>query len=224
DGSTTVVRPAHSRGRLLRVLGVAFGLAVTVGMTIGMGILRTPGEVAAHLPDARLFMLAWLLGGLYVLLGAVSVAELGTMLPRSGGQYVYVRHALGAYPGFIVGWSDWLSTCGTVAAVGLVIGEYAGTLVPALAGRVLPVALLAAGAFALLQWRGVRWGGGAQELTSLVKALAFAALIAVCFLYSGARPVAPDAPLSVPTGLALAGALVLALQSVIFTYDGWACV
>src|SRR5205085_8572955 len=153
---------AHSRGRLLRVLGVAFGLAVTVGMTIGMGILRTPGEVAARLPDARLFMLAWLLGGLYVLLGAVSVAELGTMMPRSGGQYVYVRHALGAYPGFIVGWSDWLSTCGTIAAVALVIGEYAGALTPRLAGREVPLALAGTLAFALLQWRGVRWSGRAQ--------------------------------------------------------------
>jgi basic amino acid/polyamine antiporter, APA family len=223
DRDTHPFRESATRGRLLRVLGVAFGLAVTVGMTIGMGILRTPGDVAARLPDARLFMLAWLLGGVYVLLGAMSVAELGTMLPRSGGQYVYVRRALGAYPGFIVGWSDWLSTCGTVAAVAIVVGEYAGALVPQLAARVLVVALCAALAFALLQWRGVRWGGGAQELTSLLKALAFAALVAACFLFRGALP-ATDAPLHVPAGVALLGALVLALQSVIFTYDGWACV
>ena len=227
DERTTIINETAPRGRLLRVLGVAFGLAVTVGMTIGMGILRTPGDVAARLPDARLFMLAWLLGGVYVLLGAVSVAELGTMLPRSGGQYVYVRRALGAYPGFIVGWSDWLSTCGTVAAVAIVVGEYAGALVPQLAGRkdfALSIALSATCAFALLQWRGVRWGGGAQELTSLLKALAFAALVAACFLYGGAQPATNAPTLSVPTGLALLGALVLALQSVIFTYDGWACV
>src|SRR2546421_670621 len=149
DENTTGISSAASRGRLLRVLGATFGLAVTVGMTIGMGILRTPGEVAAHLPDARLFMLAWLLGGLYVLLGAVSVAELGTMLPRSGGQYVYVRHALGAYPGFIVGWSDWLSTCGTVAAVALVVGEYAGAAISDLHVRRL-------GLRRLLRRRGAR--------------------------------------------------------------------
>ncbi len=223
DESTTIADVPAPRGRLLRVLGVAFGLAVTVGMTIGMGILRTPGEVAAHLPDARLFMLAWLIGGFYVLLGATGVAELGTMLPHSGGQYVYVRHALGQYPGFIVGWSDWLSTCGTVAAVAIVIGEYACALVPQLAGRVLTVALFAACAFALLQWRGVRWGSGAQALTSLLKALAFAALVAACFLYRGARP-SSTAQLHAPQGVALLGALVVALQSVIFTYDGWACI
>src|SRR5918997_2212847 len=125
----------EGRGRLLRVLGVVFGMAVTVGITVGMGILRTPGEVAAQLPNPWLFLGAWLLGGVYALCGALSVAELGTMIPRSGGFYVFARRALGEYLGFVVGWSDWLSTCGTVSAVSLVVGEYAGALVPALGGR-----------------------------------------------------------------------------------------
>src|SRR6266571_9556921 len=97
-----------STGTLLRVLGVGFGLAVTIGGTIGMGILRTPGEIAAQLPTPRLFIGVWILGGVYALLGAVTVAELGAMIPRSGGWYVFVHRALGDYPGFIVGWSDWL--------------------------------------------------------------------------------------------------------------------
>lgn len=215
-------------GRLVRVLGVAFGLAVTVGITIGMGILRTPGEVARQLPNAWLFLGVWLLGGVYALLGAFSVAELGTMLPRSGGFYVFARRALGEYPGFVVGWSDWLSTCGTVAAVALVIGEYAGLLAPPLAGRPLLVASCVAVAFALLQWRGVIWGGRSQELTSLLKALAFAALIAACFASGGrqeAHAAAGDAagalgPVA-PAGVGLLTAAVLALQGVIYTYDGW---
>src|SRR5215213_1239623 len=197
--------PPGGRGRLLRVLGVLFGMAVTVGITVGMGILRTPGEVAAQLPNRWLFLGAWLLGGVYALFGAVSVAELGTMIPRSGGFYVFARRALGEYPGFVVGWSDWLSTCGTVAAVALVIGEYAGLLVPALAGRGLAVASGVTVAFALLQWRGVRWGSRSQELTSLLKTLAFAALIAACFAWGGGGPVEtrPAQALSVPSGLGL---------------------
>ena len=91
-------------GRLLPVLGLGFGIAVTIGNTIGAGIFRTPGEVAAHLPTESLFMAAWMLGGLYALLGAIQMAELATMLPRSGGQYVFSRYALGEYAGFIVGW------------------------------------------------------------------------------------------------------------------------
>jgi APA family basic amino acid/polyamine antiporter len=217
------VPPAgERRGHLLRVLGVVFGVAVTIGITIGMGILRTPGEVAARLPNAWLFLGVWVLGGVYALFGTVSVAELGTMIPRSGGFYVFARRALGEYAGFVVGWSDWLSTCGTVAAVALVIGEYAGTLVPALAGHALAVASAVAVGFAVLQWRGVRWGSRSQELTSLLKTLAFVALIAACFAFGGrdAGGLALKTP-SVPTGLSFVTALVLALQGVIYTYDGW---
>ena len=222
ESAAAGARPG-GRGRLLRVLGVVFGMAVTVGITVGMGILRTPGEVAAQLPNVWLFMGVWLLGGVYALFGAVSVAELGTMIPRSGGFYVFARRALGEYPGFVVGWSDWLSTCGTAAAVALVMGEYAGVLAPALEGRSREVAAAVTVGFALLQWRGVRWGGRSQELTSLLKTLAFAALIAACFLWGGRGGVAEAAPAPppVPEGLGLLTALVLALQGVIYTYDGW---
>ena len=135
-------------GRLLRVLGVGFGLAVIIGNTIGAGIFRTPGDIAAHLQNPWLFLGVWIIGGLYALLGAVALAELGTMLPRAGGQYVYSRYALGEYAGFIVGWSDWISTCGSAAAVSLVIGEFAGKLIPSLNGRDVVTAVFVALVFA----------------------------------------------------------------------------
>src|SRR5215207_2808854 len=217
----------EGRGGLLRVLGVLFGMAVTVGITVGMGILRTPGEVAQQLPHRWLFLGAWLLGGVYALFGAVSVAELGTMIPRSGGFYVFARRALGEYPGFIVGWSDWLSTCGTVAVVALVLAEYAGRLFPsALAGREVAVACSVTLAFAVLQWRGVRWGSRSQELTSLLKTIAFVALIVACFALGGGGGTRNAATTSgigafAGTSQSLLNALVLALQGIIYTYDGW---
>jgi len=108
------------------VLGAAFGVAVIVGNTIGVGILRTPGDIAARLPTPSLFLAVWIVGGLYALLGAISVAELGAMIPQSGGQYVFVRRALGGYAGFVVGWSDWISTAGSAAAIAMVIGGISG--------------------------------------------------------------------------------------------------
>ena len=212
----------RGRGQLLRVLGVGFGLAVIIGNTIGAGILRTPGEVAAQLPNAWLFIGVWLAGGLYALLGAIAMAELGTMIPRSGGQYVFARRALGDYAGFIVGWSDWLSTCGTTAAVSIVIGEYTGALIPQLAGRTTIIAAVVTIFFALLQWRGINWGSRVQTLTGFLKALAFLALIISCFALGGAKDHSTVAPtLATPHGLPLFVALVLALQAVIYTYDGW---
>ena len=215
--------PAAGRaGRLLRVLGVTFGLAVAVGNTVGAGILRTPGEVAAQLPGVWLMMGAWAAGGLYALLGANSVAELGTMMPRSGGQYVFARRALGPYAGFVVGWSDWVSTCGSAAAVALVIGEYAGVLAPPLAPHAVALAAGVVLAFAALQWRGINWGSGAQNLTSLLKALAFVAFIAACVAWGGGGALArAGEPAAASSGAPLLLALTVALQAVVYTYDGW---
>jgi APA family basic amino acid/polyamine antiporter len=220
------------RNRLLRVLGVGFGLAVIIGNTIGAGIFRAPGAIAQQLPNPWLFLGVWILGGLYALLGAIALAELGTMLPRSGGQYVFSRYALGEYAGFIVGWSDWISTCGSCAAVSIVIGEFAGSLFPALSGEVLLgslavrkgviIAALVAVVFAVLQWRGIVLGSRVQNLTSLLKTLAFIALIAAAFILGNRPSVAPSASAaSLATGPALLFAVVIALQAVIYTYDGW---
>jgi APA family basic amino acid/polyamine antiporter len=211
---------APAGGRLLQMLGVGFGVAVTIGTTIGAGIFRAPGEVAAQLPTAPLFLAAWAIGGVYALLGAMQIAELGTMLPRSGGQYVFSRHALGEYAGFVVGWSDWLSTCGTIAAVAIVIGEFSGLVWPAASGAAVPMAAAVTCLFAVLQWRGIREGSVVQNVTSLLKAVAFAVLIAVAFALGGGGERAAAAVV-VPAGGALLTAFIIALQSVIYTYDGW---
>jgi basic amino acid/polyamine antiporter, APA family len=213
---------ADKRGRLLRVLGVGFGLAVIIGNTIGAGIFRAPGTIAKQLPDPWLFLAVWILGGLYALLGAISLSELGAMIPRSGGQYVFARYALGEYAGFIVGWSDWISTCGSAAAVSLVIGEFAGLLFPTLNGKAVAIAATVAIVFALLQWRGIVWGSTTQNFTSLIKALAFLALIVAAFVLGRGGSFTAPSSISAPGGFALIAALVISLQAVIYTYDGWA--
>jgi APA family basic amino acid/polyamine antiporter len=201
------------------VLGAAFGVAVIIGNTIGVGILRTPGEIAAHLPTPSLFLAVWIVGGLYALLGAISYAELGAMIPQSGGPYVFVRRALGGYAGFVVGWSDWISTAGSAAAISMVIGEYLEVLLPVAQGRGPVVAAGVVCAFAALYWRGIRWGDRGQQLLSLFKALALAVLVIACFVLGS--PAAHAVPAVVPAGGALATAIILALQGVIYTYDGW---
>src|SRR3989442_8788502 len=142
------------------------------------------------------------------------------MIPRSGGQYNFARRALGPYAGFIVGWSDWISTCGTTAAVAIVIGEYTGALLPALAGRTVAVATFVTMAFALLQWRGLRWGSRAQELTAALKTLAFLALVVACFALGGnSHSVAAGPPAHAPAGLGVALAAAVALQGGVFPYQ-----
>ncbi|MGH9603076.1 MAG: APC family permease [Terriglobales bacterium] len=217
---------ASARGGLLQILGVGFGLAVIIGNTIGAGILRTPGDVAAQLPNAWMFIAVWVAGGLYALLGAFSISELSAMTPRSGGYYVFMRRALGEFPGFAVGWSDWLAQCGTTAAVSIVIGEYTNVLLkrhapgyPELFDREIPIAIGVIIGMALLQWRGIRWGSLIQNITSAAKALGFLALVVAIFVL--ASPTPESAPVPLPGGASLLLALVIAAQAVIYTYDGW---
>ena len=211
-----------SRGHLLVVLGVGFGLAVTIGNTVGAGILRTPGAIASHLQTFGLFMAAWIAGAFYAFLGANALSELGTLVPRSGGQYVFVRHGLGDYAGFVVGWSDWISTCGTTAAVAIVVGEYSVDLWPAVRSQQV-VALAVVAILTLVQWLGIKAGGAVQNFTSILKALALLGFVVVCFWLGTRSPAATTAAQMDHDGPLLI-AFILALQSVIYTYDGWSAV
>ncbi len=208
-------------GRLLRILGVGFGIAVAIGTTISAGIVRTPGDIAARLPVPALFLAVWIAGGLYALIGSFSLSELGAMIPREGGQYVFARRALGNYAGFVVGWSDWVSCCSSVALISIVIGEYGGDLLPFLRGHAVGTALAIALVIASLQLFGLRWGSLIQEITALFKALGFVVLVVLCFVVGGKSPAHAQLALAAPHGLPLLLGLLISMQAVIYTYDGW---
>jgi len=204
-------------------VGVAFGIAVTVGGTIGSGILRTPGEVAAQLRSPGLILAVWALGGLYAFFCTTSVVELATMLPQEGGWYVYSRHAFGPYGGFLVGCCDWTMQTTAVAYLAVAFGEFTAGLAPGLAPHIKFVAVAAVVILTLLNWLGLRAGSRAQELTSLVKAVALMAFVVACFVVLPAsRESVPSASINVlPSSGSILLALVVALQSVVVTYDGW---
>lgn len=199
-------------------MGVGFGVAVAVGSMIGAGILRAPADVAAQLPHPALFLGVWLLGGLYALLGANSMAELGTMLPSSGAQYVYARRALGPYAGFLVGWNDWISASGSVAVVALVISETVGEIIPAIAADHRWLALAIVLLFMALLWCGASASDRIQRLTSALKGAVLLGLVFACFAFGTPRGAGAG---DVPNGLTLVAAIVVALQGVIYAYDGW---
>ena len=231
--TTESIRPTHPRkprGALLQILGVGFGIAVAVGNTISAGIVRTPGDIAARLPNHWLFFAVWFGGAFYAFMSALQLAELGAAIPKSGGQYNFSRRAIGEYAGFIVGWSDWLSTCGTTGAVGIVIGEYLAHLFPAFAGaqKIKITAVSVIVVFALLQWKSISMGSRVQNFTTLLKGFAFFAIVVACFTFghhlhqaAAATPERSAAAFVIPTGAALITALLLSMQATIYTYDGW---
>jgi len=209
--------PSSASRGLIRILGVGFGLAVIVGSTLGIGILRTPGLVAGQLPDSTAILSVWVVGGLYTLVGAICLAELGTMLPEAGGYYVYARRAFGNVVGFAVGWTDWLTYCAVLGYVSIAIGEFVPLLLPSLSGHERAIAILSLAALAALQMGGLRVSSRFQQIATVVKCAAFLTVVVAAMIF------APD----VRRGSAAAGhapslaGLIAALQSVVITYGGW---
>lgn len=201
---------------LQRVFGVIFGIAVTLGGTFGVGILRTPGQVAAGIGNSEGVVAVWVLGGLFALLSAASIAELATMMPKAGGFYVYAQAIFGDRAGFIVGWCDWLGQVAAVAYAAVNAGDLAARIWPETEayGSVIGLSLIAL--LAVLHWMGVRIGGGLQQAVSTLLAIGFLALIVAALL----SPPAAGQQSMIRTGSALA-ALMIALRAVIVTYDGW---
>jgi len=199
------------------VLGSGFTLAVVIGGTIGLGILRTPGEVATVVTNPWVFVSLWVVGGLATLLVAVVYAELIGMTPRSGGTYALVRRAYGPFPGFVIGWVDWLSFVGDIALKAVVVVEFAAILFPATRLWQTPLAIMVSSVFAALQLRGLALGAKIQQVAAAALALIVVGFTLALVFAESSIGNATSVPVAA-TGL---GAWSLVFASIIYTYDGW---
>lgn len=214
----TLASKPPQAGQLLRVLGLAFAIAVGVGTVIGAGILRTPAVVIDAVPIASAALALWVAVGIHSLIEANVVCELMTALPRAGGLFVPARAAFGEPGGLLVGWTDWLNYVAGIAALSIVSAEFLGMLVPIVAANVgISGAAIAIGLY-ILNWVGVREGSRAQIIGSAAKALFLLAIIVLIFLGPPARPVQLAGELTAPLAL---GGLVVAYQIIFGAYSGW---
>lgn len=210
---------SQQKNELKKILGAGFGIAVLVGGTIGVGILRAPGIIAGHINNYWLIIFAWLFVGGYVLLAAGLFAEMATMMPKAGGPYNYVKRAFGDYPGFISGWFDYLLNSIAPAYFCIVIGEYLSLLFPALAGYETVMGLGFLTLFMLFHLSGVKSGSIAQQVTSVAKVLFFLALVVACF-FIDTENIPSEKVQSLTEGTTLLGFLT-ALQLIMGAYNGW---
>ncbi|AXB57030.1 APC family permease [Flavobacterium fluviale] len=209
-----------TKNQLKKSLGLSFNIAVLIGGTIGVGILRTPGTIAEMLNNYWLIIASWLFGGFYVLLGANSYAELATMLPKAGGSYNYIKRAFGEYAGFLSGWFDYITNVIPPAFYCIVISEYLIILFPALASYSTVIAISLLTAFVLIHLSGVKNGSVIQQITSLLKVICFVALVVACFMYSGVEVPAIQTDNSF-FQIGLLFGFFKSLQLIIGTYNGW---
>lgn len=210
---------------LRRILGLGFGLAIAFGGTVGVGILRLPGTLAATLGDARLIELFWVFGGMYALLGAVAVSELAAMLPRAGGFYVYARQAFGDGIGFVIGWSDWLNEVSALAYGAMTAVTFLGVLWTPANAYPRAASILILSVFTALHWVGLEVGSTLTRIISLSVGIMLVVLIVACF--GGAAVPVPNLPLPLTAAalplasMGMLAAVVTALRAVFISYDGW---
>jgi APA family basic amino acid/polyamine antiporter len=212
--ATSVNKPRE----LPRRLGLLDSTSIVIGTTIGVGIFIVPGSIVRELPSPFLVLTIWVITGIISFFGALAYAELGAMLPDSGGQYVYLREAYGPFTAFACGWVAFLITqSGSIAAVSVGFGIYLSYLLPGVrgVGYWAPVAVIAL--FTLINYRGVRSGARTQNVFTAMKVGGLAVLIGSAFLNrSSVAHVANQsaAPLSIR-------GLIVVMLGCFLAYDGW---
>lgn len=208
-------------GQLQKRLGLPFAIAVCVGLVVGTGIMRAPGEIANLVPDPAIIMLLWLAGGLYVLLMANVAAEISSAIPRSGGHYIPVHEALGDSMGLLVGWTMWIGGVAATAFLALAAADFLALIAPGFADHVKIVALLVLFGVTALNWAGVEEGRWAQIISTSLKLALLLAVVGVALTMpageagnKAAPAPATIEPISILTILA-------GLQFIVTVYDGW---
>lgn len=216
----TTSAPAHD---LRRVIGLGGGIALIVGITIGSGIFRTPPTIAGLVPSPLVVMALWTAFGLISVCGALAVAELSSLLPQTGGVYVFLREAYGDAAAFVFGWLYVLiTTPTTVAALAVVFAEFLLNLLglpPRGGARVQVIAIAAIGILTFANVLGARVGAAVSGVTTIVKVVALAAIILGAFLlgHGSMSNFSAGGPVH-------GGGLARAVAAVIWTYDGWIAV
>ena len=199
-----------------RVLRVRDGLAITVGIVIGAGILRTPGLIAEYLGNGWLILAVWVVGGVVAALSTLVLAEMAAALPHAGGKYVYAREAYGPVAGFVAGWSELLVSrafSGAIKAVA--IAEYLIILIGSGSVRLLAVGVVVG--YVIIHMGGLKVGTTFQNITTAIKVVVLVAIAAAGIAAGDGSGLI--APITVERASLLGFAL--AYQSVAFAYYGW---
>ena len=224
-----MTQPDFARDSSLpRRLGLWSAIAVLVGTTIGSGIFRSPAGIADKLPGPLPFLSIWVVGGIFALCGALTLAEVAGAFPQTGGVYVYIRESWGRLPAFLFGWAELIII--RAAALGAISTTFSEYFIRVLGydPRVAPynkyVHYIAAGAILLLaafNYVGMKWGSLVQNLTTLAKTGALVLLI-VLALALGLPQTGGHFTPAAPAESFTYARFGLALVSVLWVYDGWA--
>jgi basic amino acid/polyamine antiporter, APA family len=212
---------------LPRVLGLTSAYCVVVGSVIGSGIFMVPSAVARDVPSIVPIVLVWIIGGIFSTFGALTLAELGAMLPQAGGPYVYLREAYGRLPAFLFGWSEFLiNRTGSMATLATAFAAHYALVSSPPSGIRAEVwqagaAIAAIATVTIVNVLGTAWGGKLQVLGTALKVGGVLSLIVLPFVVGGGSVsnLSPLWPKSVDASLV--SGMMAAMVGVLWAYDGW---
>ena len=208
--------------KLKKTLGLFDGIALLVGITIGAGIFKTPQVIASYINSFSIVIILWLSVAVFVYVGALIYAELGSRFPQTGGEYVYMQKAFGPFLGFLFGWAQlFIIRTSPTAALSLLSADYLGYFFPLDHSQKIIIASLIIIVFGFINILGVNKGSAYNKFSSSVKitGLMFFCLIGL-ILTSGdfsklSESVSPTA------SLGPVGNLIAAIMMIVFSFLGW---
>lgn len=223
--TTPTLPPAPT---LQRRIGLWSAIAVVIGSTIGSGIFRSPAGIADKLPGPLPMLSVWVMGGIFALCGALTLAEVASALPQTGGIYVFVRDGWGRLPAFLLGWGQLVMIrAASLGAIAITFSEYLHRVLgidPVAPEHMMQVrvgaavAILLTGTFNIL---GVRLGTAVTNLTVVAKYGGLSFIILVAFAIGWPKTGGYFTP-AIPAGSITTTAFGLALVSTLWAFDGWA--
>ncbi|MEN6493033.1 MAG: amino acid permease [Thermoguttaceae bacterium] len=225
SSSTPAIEPAAPK----RQLTLFDSTSIIVGIILGAAIYESSPLIAKNVPGFSGLMIAWLLGGLCSLVGAMCYAELATAYPRAGGDYVYLTRAFGRAVGFLFAWAQlWVVRPGSIGAMGFIFARYANELYPlptgsSPTGQALAMILYAAGSIVVLSViniLGVPEGKWTQNILTTAKVLGLLGITVVGFCFSSA-PAVPAAAAPAGSFSQMMASFGFAMIFVFYAYGGW---
>jgi basic amino acid/polyamine antiporter, APA family len=225
-----MTQPDFARDSSLpRRLGMWSAVAILVGSTIGSGIFRSPAGIADKLPGPLPLLAIWITGGIFALCGALTLAEVAGVFPRTGGVYVFIRESWGRLPAFLFGWAELvLIRAAALGAISTTFSEYFIRVLgydPGTAPYSRYVHYVAAAAILLtatFNYVGIKWGALVQNVTTLAKTGALLIIIVLALVIGLPQTGGGHFTPAVPPGSFSIASFGLALVSVLWVYDGWA--
>jgi amino acid transporter len=219
--TASVALPPRGEVELKRQIGLYAATAITVGNIIGSGIFRSPHSVAQELSGFWTVLLAWVVGGVLSICGALVLAELAVARPKTGGLYVFIREGFGDACGFAFGWANlWVIKPTVIASITSVFALYLCQVLQWPKSSEFAVGAAAILLLTFVNWLGVRQGAGTQSLFTTAKLVGIAALCVAAFTLPATNQPS-QAPAMDPVGALTFAAFASAMIAVLFAYDGW---